>query len=164
MANRSAHYDIYYLDQSWIARFADDTIDPREKYWAEPALAMPDYDWDDFLPALVDGISIYRDKMVGIPFDIPLFIMFYRRDLFEELAPVPDRSGDEASGTTEASSGEDLSFSWGEVIELEHDLATFFRVKDSDHFESLLEFVAEREEKDANWVAAYKKLAEMGIV
>ena len=46
---------------------------------------MPDYDWDDFLPALVDGISIYRDKMVGIPFDIPLFIMFYRRDLFEEL-------------------------------------------------------------------------------
>lgn len=85
VANQTSLYDIYYLDQSWIARFADDTVDPREKYAAEPDLAMPDYDWDDLLPSLVDGISMYRGKMVGIPFDIPLFIMFYRRDIFEEL-------------------------------------------------------------------------------
>jgi multiple sugar transport system substrate-binding protein len=85
VANQTPLYDIYYLDQSWIARFADDTVDPREKYAADPDLAMPAYDWDDFLPSLVDGIAMYRGKMVGIPFDIPLFIMFYRRDVFEEL-------------------------------------------------------------------------------
>ena len=85
VANQTGLYDIYYLDQSWIARFSGDTLDPREKYSASPELAMPDYDFDDLLPALVDGISMYRGKMVGIPFDIPLFIMFYRRDVFEEL-------------------------------------------------------------------------------
>ena len=85
IANKTSLYDIYYLDQSWIARFADDTVDPRAKYAASPDLAMPGYDWDDLLPALVDGIAMYRGKMVGIPFDIPVFIMFYRRDIFEEL-------------------------------------------------------------------------------
>jgi len=102
VADRSARYDLYYLDQSWIARFAGDTIDPREKYLAEPALAMPDYDWNDFLPALVDGISLYRGKMVGIPFDIPLFIMFYRRDLFEALGLSVPTTMDDYMSTVQA--------------------------------------------------------------
>jgi len=85
IANETGHYDVFYLDQSWIARFYQDTVDVRAKYYLEPDLAMPDYDWDDFLASLVDGISMYRGHMVGVPFDIPIFIMFYRRDLFEEL-------------------------------------------------------------------------------
>lgn len=85
IAGQTSRYDIYYLDQSWIARFADDTSDLREIYQNKPDLAMPGYDWDDFLPSLVDGISTYRDKLVGVPFDIPVFIMFYRQDLFDEL-------------------------------------------------------------------------------
>jgi multiple sugar transport system substrate-binding protein len=102
VADRSARYDLYYLDQSWIARFADDTVDPREKYLGVPELAMPDYDWDDFLPALVDGISRYRGKMVGIPFDIPLFIMFYRRDLFEALGLSVPTTMDDYMATVQA--------------------------------------------------------------
>ncbi len=77
-------YDLYYLDQSWIATFAPDTIDPREKYESQPELAMPGFDWDDFSKPLVDGISMYNGKMVGIPFDIPIFILMYRRDLYEK--------------------------------------------------------------------------------
>ncbi len=77
-------YDLYYLDQSWIATFAPDTIDPLEKYESDPDLAMPDFDWEDFSKPLVDGISMYQGKMVGIPFDIPIFILMYRKDLFDK--------------------------------------------------------------------------------
>ena len=78
-------YDLYYLDQSWMASFSRDVVDPREKYAANAGLAMPNYDFDDFLKPLVDGISMYEDIMVGVPYDIPIFIMMYRRDIYEEL-------------------------------------------------------------------------------
>jgi len=83
--NQVARYDLYYLDQSWIARFAEDTIDPRARWPEGSELAMPGYDWDDFQPSLMQGISMYRGKLVGVPFDIPIFIMFYRQDIFDEL-------------------------------------------------------------------------------
>ena len=47
-------------------------------------LAMPGFDWDDFSKPLVDGISMYDGKMVGIPFDIPIFILMYRKDLYDK--------------------------------------------------------------------------------
>jgi len=78
-------YDLYYIDQSWMASFSGDVIDPREKYAASSDLAMPGYDMDDFLPALVDGISMYDGIMVGVPYDIPIFITMYRKDIYEEL-------------------------------------------------------------------------------
>lgn len=77
-------YDLYYLDQSWIATFSQDTLDPKEYYDSNKDLAMPNFDWDDFSKPLVDGISMYDGKMVGIPFDIPIFILMYRKDLFEK--------------------------------------------------------------------------------
>ena len=45
---------------------------------------MPDFDWDDFSKPLVDGIAMYNGKWCGIPFDIPIFILMYRKDLFEK--------------------------------------------------------------------------------
>jgi multiple sugar transport system substrate-binding protein len=78
-------YDLYYIDQSWMASFSGDVIDPREMYESKPDLAMPNYNMDDFLPALVDGISMYDGIMVGVPYDIPIFITMYRKDIYEEL-------------------------------------------------------------------------------
>ena len=85
VAGQLGQYDVYYMDQSWMARFSRDTIDPREKYESDAELAMPGFDFDDFLPPLVEGISMYQGKMVGIPYDIPIFIMMYRQDVFDEL-------------------------------------------------------------------------------
>jgi multiple sugar transport system substrate-binding protein len=82
-------YDLYYLDQSWMAAFSGDVVDPREKYESNPDLAMPGYNIDDFLPALVEGISMYDGVMCGVPYDIPIFIQMYRRDLYEELGLEP---------------------------------------------------------------------------
>jgi multiple sugar transport system substrate-binding protein len=82
-------YDLYYIDQSWMAAFSGDVIDPREKYESNADLAMPNYNFDDFLKPLVDGISMYDGIMVGVPYDIPIFIQMYRRDIFEELGLKP---------------------------------------------------------------------------
>jgi multiple sugar transport system substrate-binding protein len=77
-------YDLYYLDQSWMATFAPDIVDPREFYEQNAELAMPDFDWDDFSKPLVDGIAMYEGKMVGIPFDIPIAILMYRQDILDK--------------------------------------------------------------------------------
>jgi multiple sugar transport system substrate-binding protein len=82
-------YDLYYIDQSWMAAFSGDVVDPREKYESNKDLAMPGYNFDDFLKALVDGISMYDGVMVGVPYDIPIFIQMYRRDIFDELGLKP---------------------------------------------------------------------------
>lgn len=89
VASGLGSYDLYYIDQSWMAAFAGDVVDPREKAAANPDLAMPGYDIDDFLPALVDSISMYDGVMVGVPYDIPIFVQMYRRDLYEELGLQP---------------------------------------------------------------------------
>ena len=95
VANRTSQYDLVYLDQSWVALFGPDTVDPREKFSTDPELAMPDYDWSDFLPSLMSGIATYQGKTVGIPFDIPILVMFYRQDLLDELdLAVPTTMGE----------------------------------------------------------------------
>lgn len=85
VASSLGTYDLYYIDQSWAASFSQDVFDPREQIKAKPDLAMPNYNIDDFLPALVDGIAKYQDRWVGVPYDIPIFIMIYRKDIYEKL-------------------------------------------------------------------------------
>lgn len=77
-------YDLYYLDQAWIANFAPDVIDPYDYYRRKPDLAMPGFDWEDFSRPLIEGVSLYKGKWVGVPFDIPVFMLMYRKDLLEK--------------------------------------------------------------------------------
>jgi multiple sugar transport system substrate-binding protein len=76
--------DIYYWDQAWVARFANDSVH-LDELQAKKDLAYPEYRFDDFLPQLVDATAGVNGSVIGIPFDIPIFIMMYRRDIFEEL-------------------------------------------------------------------------------
>jgi multiple sugar transport system substrate-binding protein len=77
-------YDLYYLDQAWTSTFARDTIDPVQYYADNPDLAMPGFDFSDFSEPLVEGISEYNGKWVGVPFDIPVFTFMYRKDLLDK--------------------------------------------------------------------------------
>ncbi|MGE0715091.1 MAG: ABC transporter substrate-binding protein [Alphaproteobacteria bacterium] len=77
-------YDLWYIDQSWTSLFVGDTVDPREYYDRRSDLALPGFDWDDFPRPLMQGIATYRDRTIGIPFDVPIFILMYRRDLMEK--------------------------------------------------------------------------------
>src|SRR4051794_19682013 len=77
--------DIYYWDQAWLARFANDSIH-LDELQAKKDLAYPDYQFNDFIPQLVDATASYRGQVVGVPFDIPIFIMMYRKDIFDRLS------------------------------------------------------------------------------
>ena len=76
--------DVYYWDQAWLGRFVNDSIGTDELL-AKKHLAYPDYNFADFLPQLVDVTASYRGKKIGVPFDIPIFIMMYRKDIFDQL-------------------------------------------------------------------------------
>jgi multiple sugar transport system substrate-binding protein len=88
-------YDLYYLDQSWVATFAQDTYDPIEYYKSKPDLAMPNFDWEDFSKPLVDGLALYNGKWVGIPFDIPIMTLIYRKDILEKYKIAVPTTQDE---------------------------------------------------------------------
>lgn len=77
--------DVYYWDQAWLARFANDSIH-LDELRAKKDLAYPDYDFNDFLPQLVEATASHRGQVVGVPFDIPIFIMMYRKDIFDKLS------------------------------------------------------------------------------
>lgn len=51
----SGKHDVFYWDQAWIGRFVDDAIDPHE-LMARPDLAYPGFNFDDFLPPLVEHV------------------------------------------------------------------------------------------------------------
>ncbi|MFO1034460.1 MAG: extracellular solute-binding protein [Hyphomicrobiales bacterium] len=88
-------YDIYYLDQSWVATFSQDTIDPIQYYKDKPDLAMPGMDWDDFSKPLVEGLAMYDGKWGGIPFDIPIMTTMYRQDILDKYKIAPPNTPDE---------------------------------------------------------------------
>lgn len=88
-------YDLYYLDQSWVATFAQDTIDPIQYYKDKPDLAMPGFDFEDFSKPLVEGLAVYEGKWAGIPFDIPIFITMYRKDILEKHKIAPPTTVEE---------------------------------------------------------------------
>lgn len=95
-------YDVYYLDQSWVATFAQDTIDPVQYYKDKPDLAMPGFDFDDFSKPLVEGLALYDGKWAGIPFDIPIFITMYRKDILEKHKITPPTNFDEFTAAVKA--------------------------------------------------------------
>jgi multiple sugar transport system substrate-binding protein len=100
--DRLGSCDIYYLDQSWVATFSPDTIDPVQYYKDKPDLAMPGFDFDDFSKPLVSGLAVRDGKWVGIPFDIPIFITMYRRDILEKNGIKPPANFDEFTASVKA--------------------------------------------------------------
>ncbi|MGI9254177.1 MAG: ABC transporter substrate-binding protein, partial [Thermomicrobiales bacterium] len=102
--------DIYYFDQAWVGRFVNDTFDPRELLTSKPDLAMPNYNIDDFLPSLTKHIAMYGDKQLGLPCDVPIFMYFYRTDIYDELGLKPATTMEEylanAKAINEAKSAE----------------------------------------------------------
>ncbi len=89
-ATQSPSNDIYYLDQSWVGRFVEDTVDPQSYFDKKGSeLNYPGYDFADFVPELVPALAAYGGRLVGVPFDIPIFIYAYRKDVFDKLKLKP---------------------------------------------------------------------------
>ena len=78
------HHDIFYWDQAWLARFAEESVG-LEELLDRKEFAYPGYDFGDFLPQLVEATASHDGRTLGVPFDIPIFIMMLRRDIFDDL-------------------------------------------------------------------------------
>lgn len=76
--------DIYYFDQAWVGRFVNDVLSPTELLQKKD-LAYPNFNFDDFLKPLVDHICSFNGQIIGLPYDIPIFIMMYRKDIFDKM-------------------------------------------------------------------------------
>ncbi len=88
-ARKVGKHDVFYVDQQWIARFANDLVDIG-MLLQQSDLAYPGYQFSDILPELIHAMSTFKGQLVGIPFDILIQIMIYRRDIFEKLGlPLP---------------------------------------------------------------------------
>lgn len=84
-------HDIFYIDQAWIGRFIEDSINPKSLL-ERADLAYPGYDFDDLLVPLLENVASYQGQLGGIPVDIPILIMIYRRDILEQLGLEPPRT------------------------------------------------------------------------
>lgn len=89
-ATESSSNDIYYLDQAWVGRFVEDTVDPMALMNDTGSdLNMPDYNFDDFVQELIPALAAYQGRLVGLPFDIPIFVYMYRKDVYDALGLKP---------------------------------------------------------------------------
>ncbi|MBT9312797.1 ABC transporter substrate-binding protein [Leptothoe kymatousa] len=83
-ARQAGTHDIFYIDQAWIGRFINDSVNP-QSLLENADFAYPGYKFDDILQPLLDNVASYQGQLGGIPIDIPIFIMMYRRDILDEL-------------------------------------------------------------------------------
>ena len=95
MTKPSGDYDVISMVVMWKSEYAmADMIQPLEPFFDNPNLAVPDYDFDDLIPAYVEvtgiagGERIYRDgpgaKLYGLPFGSETSFLVYRKDLFDQ--------------------------------------------------------------------------------
>lgn len=91
ISRQAGNIDIFYWDQAWLGRFHQESVSPLELF-EKTDLAYPGYDFGDFLAPLVRHVASHGGQLAGIPYDIPIFIMFYRRDVLEELGLAVPRT------------------------------------------------------------------------
>jgi multiple sugar transport system substrate-binding protein len=95
MSKPEGDYDVIALVVMWKSEYAmGDMLLQLEPFFDDPMLAVPDYDFDDLVPAYVDntgrvgGEKIYMggpgSKLYAVPFGAETSILVYRTDLFEE--------------------------------------------------------------------------------
>ena len=95
MSKPNGDYDLISMVVMWKAEYAmADMIQPLEPFFDDPQLTVPDYDFDDLVPAYVEvtgiagGENIYMDgpgaQLYGLPFGSETSFMIYRQDLFDQ--------------------------------------------------------------------------------
>jgi multiple sugar transport system substrate-binding protein len=79
--------DVVQWDASmagWVARHMQD----HAKLLRDAATKHPDFDWDDFLPA-VQNMATYDGKLAGIPYRVTTGVLFYQKPLLMQAGLTP---------------------------------------------------------------------------
>ncbi len=120
LRSRNSRIDLFAVDQIWIPRFAK-WAEPLEKYYSGNELS-------DLLPQALNT-CIYSDTLFAIPFFIDVGVLYFRKDLIENL---PNAS------LVEEKLKEGIS--WDDLINLRKDdlPSDYLYVFQGDAFEGLI--------------------------
>lgn len=84
-------FDVFFLNQGFVPQYAQaGWLEPLQKYIDDPSLTnKTEYDFADFPPASLVRPT-FQGTLYGIPASVEPQIMFYRKDILEQLKiPVP---------------------------------------------------------------------------
>ncbi len=106
-STKSSAYDAYSLDVENLGVFPGRSISPYELAQKYPDLTYPNIDFADFNRNCWDRIATYPPDLTGgnggssaatvgvLPFDTPTMVLFYRKDIFQQLGLTPPATWDE---------------------------------------------------------------------
>jgi len=107
VSTKSPSYDAFSIDNQNIASFESGIIPPPELVQTYPELTYPNYDVQDFMTTVWDYVATYppttssggssssRTSFTLFPFDAPLMVFFYRKDIYDKLGLTPPTTWDE---------------------------------------------------------------------
>jgi multiple sugar transport system substrate-binding protein len=124
LASGTSDYDAFAMTKQ-MEYITNGWLEPLGSYFADPAIADPNLNLDDFIPAQIDHMLV-DGKHYGFPWKPDTMIYYYRKDLF----------GDEANKEAfKAQYGYDLApaKTWEQYM----DIAKFFTKEDGSMYGSL---------------------------
>jgi multiple sugar transport system substrate-binding protein len=65
---------------------------PLNKFLNDPTMTAPDYDWNDMADGARQAVTQPDGSITGLPSFVEPFILFYRKDLFEQKGLKPPRT------------------------------------------------------------------------
>jgi multiple sugar transport system substrate-binding protein len=109
VSTKSPSYDIFSIDNQNIASFSGSGIIPYSTLaQTYPELTYPQYDIQDFMTTVWDYVATYppafatqtttsgnSGSMTLCPFDAPVILFFYRKDIYDKLGFSPPTTWDE---------------------------------------------------------------------
>jgi len=80
-----ATYDAWISDVIWTGSLmSPGWVEPLHKYMQNPDLAMPNYDWNDFLPDFQNNYGLWKGTIYGLPWFGDIMKLVVRKDLLKK--------------------------------------------------------------------------------
>jgi multiple sugar transport system substrate-binding protein len=73
-----------FWKSGWIA--------PLNKFLNDPTMTAPDYDWNNMADGAKEAVTLSDGSICGLPAFVDPWIMFYRKDLFQEKGLKPPQT------------------------------------------------------------------------
>ncbi|HUI00102.1 MAG TPA: substrate-binding domain-containing protein [Nitrososphaerales archaeon] len=106
-STQSPTYDVFSVDNQNLGVFNQSMVSPFDLASRYPELTYPNQNYEDFLPILWNNVATYPPAPSGaqggnsasnvfmLPFDTPVMIFFYRKDIYDGLGIDPPSTWDE---------------------------------------------------------------------
>jgi multiple sugar transport system substrate-binding protein len=106
-STKTSTYDVFSVDNQNLGAFNQHIISPYDLAARYPEITYPGLNFDEFTPILWDTVASYPPALTSglrgnsasnvflMPFDTPIMIFFYRKDIYDSLGISPPKNWDE---------------------------------------------------------------------